>query len=246
MKVAVLNNSGATILQNKAVRQASFDYGLQLPVIELASAAAVDTATVLGLVVEDIVNGGAGLVEVSGPFGPIDTSAFATDAPVYLSDTPGEISPTSGTITSIIGNVKTAAVDGCIDISCSIPSVCSQGGGGAVGIADAHMNLQGPLVQLGPLPVYDLGSEIMGYKTTLIDFRGRRRVPGISGTTTIQLEVNGGAIPGATLSWSSTDPAFTLKEVTINLAVDPGDRLSFRLTSREGGNPEDIFTEVNA
>lgn len=94
------------------------------------------------------------------------------------------------------------------------------------------------------LPSVNLGVEIENQATTLTILQGRRGVPGTSGTSTIQLEINGAAIGGASLSWASTDAAFTFKSVAISQAVAVGDYVSFRLTAAEA-NGEDIFLEVN-
>jgi len=109
------------------------------------------------------------------------------------------------------------------------------------------MNLLGRFIDAGSLPRVDIGPELVGGATTFIDFRARRGTPGASGgTTTIELELNG--VPtGDTLSWTNADGAWLLKSTAISVAVVSGDRLSFRLTSREGGpTAKDIVAEVNA
>ncbi|MGD9728061.1 MAG: hypothetical protein AB7L09_00135 [Nitrospira sp.] len=93
------------------------------------------------------------------------------------------------------------------------------------------------------LPLTNIGTELANIAGTLTTFAARRGVPGSSGTTTIQLEVNGSAIVGATLSWTSADAAFALKTVSISQAVSQNDRVSFRLTAGETGG-EDIFAEA--
>lgn len=90
----------------------------------------------------------------------------------------------------------------------------------------------------------NLGAEIVASSATLTVFQARRGVPGSSGTTTIQLELNGSAVSGATLSWAFTDGAYSLKTIVISQAVSVGDRLSFRITAAEV-NAEDIFAEVH-
>ncbi len=94
------------------------------------------------------------------------------------------------------------------------------------------------------LPLTNCGIEVVNLVKTLTDFRGRRGTPGTSGTTTVQLELNGVPIVGATLSWVPSDPAFSLKIVSVLVAVAEGDRLSFRLTSAETGS-EDLFLEAD-
>jgi hypothetical protein len=108
------------------------------------------------------------------------------------------------------------------------------------------MNVLGNLAFAGPLPRVNIGPELTGGPTTYIAFRARRGIPGSAGTTSIQLELNGVAVVGAILSWLSTDAAYTLKSIGIGVAVIAGDRLSFRLLSREAGSPRDIYAEVNA
>ncbi len=106
-----------------------------------------------------------------------------------------------------------------------------------------QMGLGGRLSALASLPVVNLGVEIIGTATTLTVLRARRGVAGSAGTTTIQLEVNGSAIGGATLSWTSSDANFDLKSTSISQAVSAGDYVSFRVTSRETG-AEDIYAEA--
>jgi len=107
------------------------------------------------------------------------------------------------------------------------------------------MAIGGSLASAGTLPVTNLGSDLVMVNRTFTQLRGRRGVAGTSGTTTVQLETDGGAVGGATLSWTSSDAAFTLKTATISTVTTPGTRLSLRLTAVEGGNPQDIFVEVN-
>lgn len=121
-----------------------------------------------------------------------------------------------------------------------------QGTTGIIDIAvDVHMALGGRFSALGALPVTNLGSELISRTKTLSIFRARRGTAGSSGTTTIQLEINGSAVAGATLSWTSADPDYTLQSVTISEAVNAGDRISFRVTSTETGSARDIFAEAN-
>lgn len=103
----------------------------------------------------------------------------------------------------------------------------------------------GSLNSAGTLPVTGLGSELSLVNKEFTQIRGRRGVVGDSGTTTIQLENDGIAVGGATLSWTSSDIAFALKTNTISTVAVPGTRLSLRLTAVEGGDPQDIYVEVN-
>lgn len=102
----------------------------------------------------------------------------------------------------------------------------------------------GSALDSATLPLTNCGIEIVQTTKTLTTFQARRGTPGTAGTTTVQLELNGSPVIGATLSWTSGDAAFALKTVAITLAVVVGDRLSFRLTSAETG-AEDILAEAN-
>lgn len=103
----------------------------------------------------------------------------------------------------------------------------------------------GSLNSAGSLPIINLASTILSINRTFTNMRGRRGIPGASGTTTIQAEINGSPITNATLSWDSTDAAFTLKTSEFTQTVIPGDRVSLRITARELGNPQDIFVELD-
>lgn len=106
-----------------------------------------------------------------------------------------------------------------------------------------HMVLGGKYSNV-QLPLTGIGIEIAHTDTILKTFIGRRGVVGNSGTTTIQLEIDGAAIPGATLSWTTSDAAFALKSVPIDQTITAGARISFRLTSAET-NGRDIYTVVS-
>ena len=106
------------------------------------------------------------------------------------------------------------------------------------------MSLGGKL-PTSSLPLINIGIEISSGTSVATKFRARRGTAGTTGTTTIQLEVNGAAIAGATLSWvAGTDANFALKTVTISQIMSVGDRVSFRLTASET-NAEDIYAEVD-
>lgn len=94
------------------------------------------------------------------------------------------------------------------------------------------------------LPLVNFGIEISGSSFTMTEFRARRGVSGSSGTTTIQLEINGSPISGAILSWVSSDVNFSEKSVGISESISAGDRISCRLTSAEIG-AEDIFAQAS-
>ena len=114
----------------------------------------------------------------------------------------------------------------------------------------AHINKLGPYsLSLGGsldaavTPLTGLGLEVVFINENLTKLQGIRVTSGSSGTTTIELEVNGTA-SGDTLSWLSTDADNTLKTATISLALSIGDRLTFRVNSVEVG-AEDIHLQVS-
>lgn len=102
----------------------------------------------------------------------------------------------------------------------------------------------GNALDVPTLPLTLCGLEVVQTTKTLTTFRARRGTPGSAGTTTIQLELNGVLVVGATLSWTPVDPAFSLKTVAILVAVVAGDRLSFSLTSAETDG-QDILAEAD-
>jgi hypothetical protein len=94
------------------------------------------------------------------------------------------------------------------------------------------------------LPLSDLGIETIYDSRTLTELRAIRRVAGSSGTTTVELELDGVAT-GDSLSWSGgVDADDTEKTATISLAVTAGQRLTFRVTSVEAGDPADVIVRV--
>jgi hypothetical protein len=270
LDIAALNNSGIPILQGQVVRQTGFVQPQQVPSIALASATSSSTSTVFGLAVTDIADNTIGQIRISGAYSPIDTTGYIQGQIVYLSNTSGDISSTPGNVTSVVGTVQVVGNAGCIYITCRpASSTCDTGGGaGATGVAGStgiqgatgigsgggggtgasntlNMNLHGLFSNAGALPAVNLGPELTGGPTTYVDFRARRAVPGNAGATVIELELNG--VPtGDTLSWTPADGAFALKSTVIVVAVVAGDRLSFRMNSRESGPARDIYAEVNA
>ena len=116
------------------------------------------------------------------------------------------------------------------------------GGGG--GSQSFQMALGGQL-DCPTLPLSRVGIERASAAVTLTRFSARRGVPGTSGTTTIQLEVDGAAVSGATLSWVPADAAFTEKVIGVSQAIVLGNDVSFRLTAAEVG-AEDIYAEASA
>jgi hypothetical protein len=100
------------------------------------------------------------------------------------------------------------------------------------------MQLGGPISS----GLTDVGSDLVAAARTLTVFHARRGSSGSSGTTTIELEINGVAT-GDTLSWPSTDADFVLKTAVISEAVSAGDRVSFKTNAAEVG-ASDIFAQV--
>lgn len=113
-----------------------------------------------------------------------------------------------------------------------------------------HRKLKGPyaLNLVGYLdaavtPLLGLGLEIIQTDDVLTTFQAVRGTSGTSGTTTIELEKNG-AGTGDTLSWTSSDSDLTLKSADISVSVTQGDKLTFKLISKEAG-ASDIFVRVS-
>jgi hypothetical protein len=111
------------------------------------------------------------------------------------------------------------------------------------GFFGLNMTLGGPL-DVPSLPLANVGSVLAPIAGTITTFAARRLTAGSSGTTTIQLEVNGAPVGGATLSWTNADANEAVKTVGISQVLAAQDRLSFRLTSAEVG-AEDIIAEAH-
>ncbi|MDB4726412.1 hypothetical protein OAF54_03155 [bacterium] len=93
------------------------------------------------------------------------------------------------------------------------------------------------------LPLSGAGAEVVDTAATIIKFQGRRGTPETSGTTTVQLELNG-TLVGSALSWTSADAANALKSANVNIPIVVGDLLTLRLTSA-GVDAADIYTEAS-
>ena len=118
MKVSVYNNTGVVIAATQVVRQTGTRLPEQIPTIALASAAVSTTAVPMGITVAAIADSSVGHVVIAGPYFPIDTSAFAVNADVFLSDTPGAISTSAGTVEALVGTVTTVDTAGTINVLC--------------------------------------------------------------------------------------------------------------------------------
>lgn len=89
-----------------------------------------------------------------------------------------------------------------------------------------------------------LGPEIAATAGTITELRGRRGAAGTTGTTIIELEINGAAT-GRQLSWATSDGAHALKSLTgFSAAYAEGDRLSLKMVSAETA-AEDIAVEAS-
>jgi len=93
------------------------------------------------------------------------------------------------------------------------------------------------------LPLSKAGIEVVQKSATIVRFQARRGIPETSGTTTVELEVNGSVVAGSTLSWTSADAADALKSAVISQAIAIGDQVSLRLTAA-GADAEDIRAEA--
>ncbi|MDX1643432.1 MAG: hypothetical protein R3244_03635 [Thermoanaerobaculia bacterium] len=94
------------------------------------------------------------------------------------------------------------------------------------------------------LPAGNLGTEILPEGAALTTFSATRGIAGTSGTTTVQLELNGALVAGAAVSWTPADGDYSNKSVTgFEVFVDEGDRLSLRVTSAEVGGA-DVYVKV--
>jgi hypothetical protein len=146
----------------------------------------------------------------------------------------------NGTFTINDGTSDLSAFDG----RAYLTDLYTQAGFDDLPSLDPYQLQIGGQLDAATLPLANCGTEIVRAPRRFLSMRGRRGTPGSSGTTTVQLELNGTPIGGATLSWTNADAAFELKTVSISLLVAIGDRVSIRLTSAEVGG-EDVFVEVN-
>ena len=133
--VRVINNTGTTIANGRAVYLNGASGGL--PTIALAQANAVATTIGAGLTTESIANGATGFVTCLGNVNGIDTSAFTAGATVYISaTTPGALTstaPTSPNYRYRIGIVGiSSATVGTIHVT---PSTAALGNGSANQVA---------------------------------------------------------------------------------------------------------------
>jgi hypothetical protein len=129
--IKAYNISGSLIPKGSVIHQTGFDSTLQLPTIDLASAATTATAGVIGVVTHDVDDMTEASVLVKGAFQDIDTTGFLLGGDVFLSDTPGAISPTPGTVDTALARVLTVGTTGTIFV---FPTIGGTGGGGSTGL----------------------------------------------------------------------------------------------------------------
>jgi hypothetical protein len=170
----VLNSTGGTLTKGSVVYQVGFDIAEQLPTIALASAAVATTAFFLGILEEDIADGGSGSCLVGGAI-TADTSAMLLNDSVYLSDTPGGFNATSspGTISLIVGQVSDVGTSGSFRINGQqLPAPGGSGSMGATGL-QGETGIKGCTGIMG-----DTGIEGL---TGLLGLTGLAGIPGTPG-----------------------------------------------------------------
>ena len=126
------NVSGSAMTKGQLVYQSGFDNTLQLPNIDLASAAASSTSAVIGILSADVAAGECGSVLVEGSFGGLNTSAFTeVGQTVFLSDTPGAFATSGGTVERVVAKATTLdATEGVILLDTVTAGTGGGGGGG--------------------------------------------------------------------------------------------------------------------
>lgn len=117
--IRVFNNTGATILNGKAVYINGSDATSGLATVALAKSDADATAETIGICTNDIATGTIGYITTIGVVHDIDTSAFVAGSPLYISpSTAGALTtaaPTAPNIKVRVGYVaKSNATTGSI------------------------------------------------------------------------------------------------------------------------------------
>lgn len=82
--VKIKNNTGFTLLSNKAVYVTGFDENNQVPEVNLASSNDASKLPAIGIVIDDIPNNNIGTVKLNGILGGFNTSSAGTNTKVYL------------------------------------------------------------------------------------------------------------------------------------------------------------------
>jgi collagen type VII alpha len=94
----VINKTGSSIANGKAVYVSGYDATSGLPTIALAQANALSTTIVAGITTEAIANNGIGFITTLGVVHGMDTSGLTSGAGAYLSaTTPGALTATAPT-----------------------------------------------------------------------------------------------------------------------------------------------------
>jgi len=148
----VYNDSGSTLAKGSLVYNTGFNTTVQLATVDLASAASMSTAFLIGILLEDIDDGESGACLTQGAYQGLDTSGGTINQLLFLSDTPGQFSLVTGTVTAIIGRIQVVNTEGTIFIAGEFP--LGQGtGSGTQGVT----GLSGPTGIQGNTGVQGLG-----------------------------------------------------------------------------------------
>lgn len=108
--IRVRNTTGVTITNGQAV-YISGAQGVNLPLVSLAKADALDTSRCIGLAAHDIENNTNGYITTLGLVGDLNTSAFTAGDPLFLSTT------TAGALTATRPTSGYAVVVGYVTVS---------------------------------------------------------------------------------------------------------------------------------
>ena len=145
--VNIVNNTGLELISKQVVKIIGYDATLDFFTVELAQADTLENSIALGMVTENILDGGRGKITVFGKVNDIDTSSFTEGDPVYLDpNTAGDITEVlPSTFITQIGNVgKVDAVTGWIQIDVKV--ILSQVAASALSRVEQniHTNINSP------------------------------------------------------------------------------------------------------
>ena len=111
--VRVINKTGTTIADGKAVFINGFDISSGRPTIALAKADALETSNAIGFATSTMLNNAEGAVTTMGFLNDLDTSGFTNGQEIFLSSTvSGGITATIPPIGIPMGFITNADVDG--------------------------------------------------------------------------------------------------------------------------------------
>lgn len=115
LTIKIKNNTGSTLLSNKAVYVTGFDEDNQVPEVNLASSNNASKLPTIGIVIDDIPNNSIGTIKLNGILSGFNTSSAIINTKVYLGLN-GDIlfedpSSNSGFIAQKIGVVLTVDND---------------------------------------------------------------------------------------------------------------------------------------